>query len=105
MCKQMTLTITLATFLLSAAVAMSSLAGCGAMRQSNSGSVAQEKQQLRLIIPQAAWEPFFFKDIDARTKEANLPSLRTTLLPNDDVEVRIWFVVSYYGMDGMILRR
>jgi hypothetical protein len=31
----------------------------------------------RLIVPNAAWEPFLFKTIDERTAESGLPRLRT----------------------------
>jgi len=47
----------------------------------------------------------FFREIDERTRQANLTSLRAAVLPNDDLEVRIWMVVSYYGLDGIVVRR
>lgn len=106
MCKSIrNLAASLAASLLSTAISLTCLTGCRDVRPRNSGSVAQETQGLRTIIPQAPWEPFLFKQIDARTKEANLPSLRTTVLVNDDVEVRIWLGASQYGMDGIVLRR
>jgi hypothetical protein len=97
--------VTLTTFLLAVTVPLSCLTSCRVARPRDSDYIAQDKQQLRLIIPKAAWEPFFFKEIDARTKEANLPSLRTIVLPNDDLEVRVWFGAGDYGIDGIILQR
>jgi hypothetical protein len=70
------------------------------------------KQEPRVLIPDADWVPILFestglasKSINERTKEANLRSLRTTLLPDDDLEVRVWTGFGVLGVDGFILRR
>jgi hypothetical protein len=69
-------------------------------------SVVQEKQALRLIVPDASWEPIFFKAINERIDEASMQSLRTVLLPgDDDLEVRVWVGFGQNGIDGLVLRR
>ena len=53
-------------------------------------NISQGDQKLRVSIPDATWEPIFFESIETYIKQINLPSLRTTVLPNkDDLEVRI----------------
>lgn len=70
------------------------------------------RQEPRVMVPDAEWVPILFeatglasKSINERTKEANLPSLRTVLLPDDDLEVRVWTGFGVLGVDGFILRR
>lgn len=69
-------------------------------------------QEPRVMLPDARWVPIFFestglasKSINERTKEANLQSLRTLLLPDKDLEVRVWAGFGVEGVDGFILRR
>jgi len=103
---RMRLVIALCALTLAFAVSPIYLTGCrNATQRTNIPEVVQEGQGLKLIVPKDIWVTIFFKEIDERTKEANLPSLRSVLLPGDDVEVRIWMVVSYYGLDGIVLRR
>lgn len=64
-----------------------------------------QSQELRIVVPQASWEPIFFREIDERAKLANLASLRTIALPNDDLQIRLWFQAGHYGMDGIVIRR
>ncbi len=59
----------------------------------------------RLIVPNAAWEPFLFKIIDERTAESGLPRLRTVRLTDDDIELPLWVVFGQNGEDGLVLRR
>jgi hypothetical protein len=69
-------------------------------------SVSQGGQKLRVSIPDAWWEPHFFKSLEPYTTKINLPSLRTVALPNeDDLEVRIWADFRPIKLDGIILRR
>jgi hypothetical protein len=70
------------------------------------------KQEPQVMLPDARWVPILFestglasKSINERTKEANLASLRTVLLPDDDLEVRVWAGFGVVGVDGFILRR
>ncbi|MCP9496800.1 MAG: hypothetical protein MSG64_20375 [Pyrinomonadaceae bacterium MAG19_C2-C3] len=68
-------------------------------------NMAQEKHELRSMIPNDRWEPIYFKFINERTGEANLPRLRTILLPSDDFEIRVWVGFGQNGEDGLILQR
>lgn len=59
------------------------------------------EQKLRVLIPNDRWVHIFFetpglsaKSINELTSEANLPSLKTTLLTDNDLEARVW------GFDG-----
>jgi hypothetical protein len=62
------------------------------------------KQTLQLDIPDSPWEPAFFKALEERTRAVGLPSLRTVVLPEADLEVRFWHdrleVIS-----GVVIRR
>ncbi|MCG3146363.1 MAG: hypothetical protein HONDAALG_04398 [Gammaproteobacteria bacterium] len=69
-------------------------------------TINQGDQKLRLSIPNAEWEPMFFKSLETYTKKINLPNLRTVVLPNkDDLEVRFWTDALPSKLDGIILRR
>lgn len=59
----------------------------------------------KLAIPKATWEPIFFESIDARAKMANLPSLRSAVLPHGDIEVRVWNGFGLTYLEGVVLRR
>jgi hypothetical protein len=65
---------------------------------------SSQGQQLRLEVPQANWEPIFFRGIDELAKIGNLSSLRS-VLPAGDVEARFWIEGSYFGMDGIVIRK
>ena len=102
------LTITLLIFLISIIHAIFYVHNKGsAQQQSNVTDVAhQDAQKLHLSIPNASWEPIFFKSLETRIKQINLPRLRAIVLPNkDDLEVRFWIDVLPSRLDGVILRR
>jgi hypothetical protein len=65
----------------------------------------QNGQAPRLLLPNDGWEQTLFIIINKRTREANLPSLRTVTLSGDDLEVRVWVGFGIYGEDALILRR
>ena len=65
---------------------------------------AQAAQGLSLEIPDAAWEPVFFEDLNDRTKRSGISNLRQTVLADDDLEVRFWFD-HFEQIDGVIIRR
>jgi hypothetical protein len=67
--------------------------------------IINRSQTPRLVVPDAAWEPFLFRSIDERTAESGLPQLRTVLLHDDNLEVRVWVGFGQNGEDGLILRR
>src|SRR5258707_15757444 len=71
----------------------------------NTATVVQNEQAMRLEIPNADWEPVFFKALDERTTEINLPSLRTVVLPEPDLEVRIWYDGRPDLINGIVIRR
>jgi hypothetical protein len=62
------------------------------------------RQTLQLDIPDSPWEPAFFTALEERTRAVGLSSLRTVLLPENDLEVRFWHdrleIVS-----GVVIRR
>lgn len=62
-------------------------------------------QEVRLVIPNAGWETSFFQSLDEHAKGVNLSNLRTVVLPEGDLEVRLWYDALPYRIDGVILRR
>lgn len=78
--------------------------GEGVPQQNAATPVVQEGQGLRLMIPDARWEPFFFRSLNEHTEKVNLPSLRTVLLSEDDFEIRFWFDGLPRRIDGIIIR-
>lgn len=64
----------------------------------------QTAQGLTLEIPEARWEPFFFKALQERTDKIGISSLRRTVLPDNDLEVRFWYEYSEV-ISGVIIRR
>lgn len=69
-------------------------------------------EEPRVTIPNEDWVRVYFeaqglasKSIDELTDEAHLPRLRTTKLPDSDLEVRVWVGFGVYGVDGLILRK
>lgn len=70
----------------------------------NAAPMVQNRQGLRLEIPDALWEPAFFEALEKRTKQISLPSLRTVVLPEDDLEVRFWYD-HFEVISGLIIKR
>lgn len=103
------LVIALLTFFLGIAATMALLINrlsTGNVLQRESGApIVQERQALHLMIPDTELEPLVFRAINKRTNESGVPSLRTVLLPDDDLEVRVWVGFGVYGEDALILRR
>lgn len=74
-----------------------------AAQASQNRAVAPEApREFSLVIPQAVWEPIFFKSIDARAKKANLPGLRAPLAEGD-LEVRVWGGFGLTPLEGFRL--
>lgn len=66
----------------------------------------------KLEIPDQNWVPQIFertgiasKPINQRAAESNLPLLKTVVLPNSDLEIRVWVGFGITGVDGLVLRR
>jgi hypothetical protein len=81
-------------------------------------TVPQEKQQPESIIPitqkteittrtkaDYSWIKDYFKDIDKRTEVAGIPKLKSVSLARDDMEVRFWFPIGYFLLEGFILKK
>lgn len=68
-------------------------------------SAPRQKPALKRLIPKAVWEPLFFEAINERAKASNLAKLRTTVLPDDDIEARVWIGFGLVPLEGFILRR
>lgn len=64
----------------------------------------QASQTLTLEVPTAKWEPVFFEALAVRTKQAGIPELRKTVLPNHDLEARFWYD-HFEVIQGLIIRR
>lgn len=64
----------------------------------------QTAKGLALEVPDARWEPVFFKDLEGRTSKIGLLSLRRTVLPENDLEVRFWYD-HFEVISGVIIRR
>lgn len=67
--------------------------------------MTQDKKMLKLIIPNANWEPIFFEEINERAKVAKLTNLRSTVLPNDDLELRVWIGFGLSPLEGFVIER
>jgi hypothetical protein len=85
---------------------MTALLSCGnsANQQPNAASAGQA-QGLRREMPEAEWEPSFYKALAERTKKVNLPSLRGMVLSDQDLEVRFWYDASPRIINGFVIRR
>ena len=62
-------------------------------------------RKMRVIIPNASWEPIFFRSINSVAKLSGQTNLRTTLVPEGDLEVRIWWGFGLSPLEGVTLRR
>jgi len=62
-------------------------------------------QKVRIVIPNERLEKSFFHSLDEHTKGANLSNLRAIVLPEGDLEVRLWYDALPYQIGGFILRR
>ena len=103
------LIVALLTFLIGVAAAKACLVKrqpvVSVLQMKGFAPVVQGKQELRLSIPKATWEPIFFKSINERAKVAKLPDLRTVILPEGDLEVRVWVGFGLTALEGFILKR
>lgn len=98
--------VALLTFLLGvSATAVFLFKSKNVQQHDDTTKIVQEEQGPRLIIPTAEWESFFFTSLAEHTKAVNLPSLRTVLLPQDDLEIRFWYDALPDDLNGLILRR
>lgn len=83
-------------------LASCSLTACNRIDQAP-GSAANE--QMTLEIPNVSWGQPLFDSISARRARAGLNDLRTTVLPPDDIEVRLWYGFGVSEVGGYVLKR
>lgn len=69
------------------------------------GTLVQNQQVPRIEIPNASWEPSFFKALDERTQKVKLPSLRTVVLSEQDLDARFWYDTRPDVISGYVIRR
>ncbi|HEX6717736.1 MAG TPA: hypothetical protein VF088_11535 [Pyrinomonadaceae bacterium] len=74
------------------------------VQQLNANFKNQTPPALSLEIPDARWEPLFFEALEKHTKKAGIASLRSMVLPDQDLEVRFWYD-HFEVIQGVIIRR
>jgi len=62
-------------------------------------------QEVRLIIPEASWEPSLFRHINPVVSRSGQVELRKANLPKGDVELRVWWGFGLSPLQGITLRR
>jgi hypothetical protein len=75
-----------------------------AQQASPANSVPTQQAQ-RFEIPEAGWVPSFFMALEERTEKVKLPSLRTVVLSEQDLEVRFWYDGRPDVVNGFVIRR
>lgn len=94
----------LLTLLVGVALTIACVSNGKGVTQPNATSTDQTAHGLSLEIPDARWEPAFFEALEERTKKARISSLRSRVLPDDDLEVRFWYD-HFEVISGLIVRR
>jgi len=74
-------------------------------QQSDNEFVAQKAPEVRRETPNTEWEFAFFQALERRTKKVNLSSLRSVVLPENDLEVRFWYDARPDIINGFVIRR
>jgi len=67
--------------------------------------VQQQKKRTEIKSPDHSWEHIFFKTINERARIAKLEDLRSTMLAEGDVEVRLWIGFGIIPIEGIVIRR
>ena len=68
-------------------------------------SLKPSPKELRVAIPPDFEKHYYLKSIDEFAAKNDLPKLRETNLPVDDIEVRVHVGFGLYGVDELVLRR
>ena len=63
------------------------------------------RQELRVVIPEEIEKYSYIRSIDSLAQENGLSKLRQTILPNNDLEVRVQVGFGLYGVDALLLKR
>ncbi|HEX4947877.1 MAG TPA: hypothetical protein VFZ34_14490 [Blastocatellia bacterium] len=61
--------------------------------------------KLKQYIPKSIWVDIFFETINKRAKSAGLSDLRSAVLPDGDLELRVWGGFGITTLQGFILRK
>lgn len=61
--------------------------------------------KVKQYIPKNSWVDIFFETINKRAKRAGLPELKSAVLPEGDLELRVWGGFGVTTMQGFILRK
>ena len=64
-----------------------------------------DSQNTQIKLPNASWEPIYFKSINEATNLAGLKELRKTTLNKGDIEVRVWRGFGLDPLEAVILNR
>jgi hypothetical protein len=75
-----------------------------AQESRNTAPVAPSND-VRSADPDYKWKHFFFEEINARAKVAGLPALREAVVPQGDLEVRVWHGFGLFLLKGFVLKR
>jgi len=94
----------LLAFLLSVVATVACVFNGKEATQQRKAAPADQTQGLTLEVPDARWEPFFFKALEERTHKIGILSLRETVLPDNDLEMRFWYD-HFETISGVIIRR
>ncbi len=58
-----------------------------------------------LFIPNDAWVRIFFEQINQRANKSGLTSLKDSVMPNGDLEIRFWTGFGFSSLKGFVLKR
>jgi len=61
--------------------------------------------ELRVVMPEEIDESYRLQAVDGLAKENGLPKLYETILPDDDLEIRVQVGFGLYGEDAFVLKR
>lgn len=61
--------------------------------------------KLTQYIPKSIWVDIFFESINKRAKSAGLSDLKSTVLPDEDLELRVWSGFGITTLQGFVLRK
>jgi len=63
------------------------------------------RHKMRVIVPNAHWEPILFQEINSVARLSGQSDLSSTQLPSGDIEARIWLGFGLSPLEGVILHR
>jgi hypothetical protein len=82
------------------------IASCGSsVRHETTPTPPGAKQELRVVIPEEIEKDSYIRSIDSFAQENGLSKLRQTILPTNDLEIRVQVGFGLYGVDALLLKR